>query len=239
MILLALPGLYSKLRNKNINDNYTASLTVNYAILPSLKYTFQGAADISTSNRDYFQPSNIDEVLALNPDSDPQPSRAESDKGTYATYFISNTLNFIKKITTANSHSHNFTLTGSQQFTSDVVNSTVVGSTNIPSNNIQIVSGVPQADLFGSSNYASDALLSFSGQAQYDFDGKYLLYGSYRGDASSRFGSKTKWGYFPAVGAGWIVSDEKFMHIIPAINFLKIRASYGIAGNQSQDFYAP
>ena len=231
-------GLYSKLRNKNINDYYTASLTLNYDVLPSLKYTFQGAANITSSNRDYFQPSNIDEVAALDP-SVTQPAFAESDKGTYSTYFISNSLNFNKKITTANNHSHNFVLTGSQQFTSDVINSSVVSGSGIPSNNIQVVSGVPQANLYGNSSYASDALLSFTGQLQYDFDNKYLLYGSYRGDASSRFGDKTKWGYFPAVGAGWIVSDEKFMDKIPAINFLKIRGSYGISGNQSQDFYAP
>jgi len=232
-------GLYSKLRNKNVNDLYNATLIVNYAVLPSLLYTFQGAANISTSNRDYFQPSNIDQVAAANGNT-AQASFAESDKGTYSTYFISNALNFNKKITTASNHAHNFVLTGSQQFSADVSNTNYVGGSNIPSNNIQVVNGVPQSDLFGSSNYAASALLSFAGQVQYDFDSKYLLYGSYRRDASSRFGENTKWGQFPSVGAGWIISDEKFMDGIKSfVSFLKLRGSYGLSGSQSGDFYAP
>ncbi|MGH2649315.1 MAG: hypothetical protein ACRDE8_17175, partial [Ginsengibacter sp.] len=232
-------GLYSKLRNKNIDDYYSVSLTTNYSILPSLRYTFQGAANITTSNRDYFQPSNIDEVAAKDPDAPAQPSYAESDKGTYSTYFISNTLNFTKKIE-AGKHVHNFAFTGSQQFNADVSNSNSVYGYNVPSNNIRVVSGIPQSDLGGYSNYAADGLLSFSGQAQYDFDNKYLLYGSYRGDASSRFGANTKWGYFPAGGIGWIVSDEKFMNKIKdVVSFLKVRVSYGVSGSQSPDFYAP
>ena len=232
-------GLYSRLRNKNINDLYNASLIVNYNILPQLKYTFQGAANISTSNRDYFQPSNIDQIAVANGNT-AQPSFAESDKGTYSTYFMSNSLNYNKKIETANNHAHNFVLTGFQQFSADISNTNNVGGYNVPSNNIQVVSGIPQSDLFGGSSYGAAALLSLAGQAQYDFDGKYLLYGSYRGDASSRFGENTKWGYFPAVGAGWVVSDEKFMtNLKGVVNFLKLRGSYGIAGSQSPNFYAP
>jgi len=232
-------GLYSKLRNKNVNDLYSASLTINYQVLPFLRYTALGAANVSSSNRDYFQPSNIDQVAALT-GATAQPSVAESDKGSYSTYFVSNTLNFFKNFSTARGHSHHLAVTVSQQFNSDVVNGNYVKGTNLPSNDVQVVNGVPQASLSGSSYYSADGLLSIVGQAQYDFDGKYLLYGSYRGDASSRFGNDTKWGYFPAAGVGWVVSDEHFMDGIKKyVNFLKIRASYGLAGSQSSDFYAP
>ena len=231
-------GLYSKLRNKNIDDYYTASLTLNYKILPFLKYTFLGAANITASSKDYFQPSNIDEVAALG--GSPQPSYAESDKGSYSTYFLSNTLNFNKSIATANNHHHNFGVTGSQQFSSDVSNTNTVSGYNVPSNNIQVVNGVPQANLSGGSSYAADAMLSFLGQVQYDYDSKYLLYSSYRADASSRFGSNSKWGYFPSVGAGWIISDENFMGKLKNVfSLLKLRGSWGQSGGQSSDFYAP
>ena len=231
-------GIYNKLRNKNIDDYYSTSITVNYQVLPSLRYTFQGAANITSSNRDYFQPSNIDEVSALNGGT-AQPSYAEANRSSYSTYFMSNTLNFNKSLT-AGKHVHNLTVTGSQQFDADVSKYSTVAGYNVPSNNIQVVSGIPQSDLSGSSGYGADGLLSLSGQAQYDFDNKYLLYGSYRGDASSRFGSNTKWGYFPAAGIGWIVSDEPFMKSIKnVVSFLKIRASYGKSGTQSQDLYAP
>ncbi len=233
-------GLAGRLRNKNINDFYTASLSLNYAILHNLRYTFQGAANISNNNRDYFLPSDLDQVAVASGSG--QASYAEADKGTYSTYFFSNTLSYNKKIAAKNNHEHNFALTGSQQFNRSVSTSSFTGGYNVPSNNIQVVSGVPQADLFGQSGYAADAMFSLLGQAQYDFDGKYLLYGSYRGDASSRFGDNTKWGYFPAVGAGWVVTDEKFMDKVKGkgiVNFLKFRASYGVSGTQSQDFYAP
>ncbi len=231
-------GIYSKLRNKNTDDYFNTSLTANYSILPSLKYIFQGAANITTSNRDYFQPSNIDEVAALN-GATAQPSYAEASRSIYSTYFMSNTLNYTKSFKAGN-HVHNVAVTGSQQFNADVSKYSFVSGYNVPSNNIEVVSGIPQSDLDGRSGYSADGLLSFSGQAQYDFDGKYLLYGSYRGDASSRFGANTKWGYFPAAGIGWILSDEKFMkNIKDVVSFLKIRASYGISGTQSPDLYAP
>lgn len=227
-------GLYDKMRNRNINDQYSMSATINYNILPDLRYSFQGSANISSSARDYFQPSN-DAVAAY-----ARPSYAESDKGSYSTYFLSNNINFFKHFNTASEHVHNVTFTGSQQFSSDVSNSNNVGGYYVPSNNIQVVQGVPQANLSGSSNYASDAMLSFLGQLQYDYDGKYIIYASYRGDASSRFGANSKWGYFPAVGAGWVISDENFMSKTRnVISFLKLRGSYGITGDQSPDFYAP
>jgi TonB-linked SusC/RagA family outer membrane protein len=233
-------GLTGRLRNKNLNDYYTASLTMNYSILRTLKYTFQGAANVSSSNRDYFLPSDLDQVAASAGSG--QSSYAESDKGTYSTYFFSNTLNYNKKIQARNDHAHNLTVTASQQFTRDISNSNYAAGYNVPSNNIQVVSGVPQADLYASSSYAADAMFSLLGQAQYDYDGKYLLYGSYRGDASSRFGDNTKWGYFPAVGAGWVLTDEKFMNNVQQkgiINFLKLRASFGVSGTQSGNLYAP
>ncbi len=231
-------GIYSRLRNKNIDDYYSTSITVNYQVLPVLRYTFQGAANITSSARDYFQPSNIDEVAALDPDN-AQSSYAQSDKSTYSTYFMSNNLNYVKAFKTGN-HVHNLAITGSQQFNADVSKLSKIAGYNVPSNDIQVVSGIPQSDLLGYSNYSADGLLSLSAQAQYDFDNKYLLYGSYRGDASSRFGANTKWGYFPAAGIGWIISDEKFMNNIKnVVSFLKLRASYGISGTQSDDLYAP
>ena len=235
---LSYLGQASKLRNKNLSDYYNIGFNLNYDIMPALKYTFQGSANITLSNRDYFQPSNIDAVAGLDPD-EVQPSYAESNKSSFATYFMNNSLTY-SKIFDAAKHTHSIVFTGSQQFSSNVINSNYASGYNVPSNNIQVVQGVPQTDLYASSDYKSDAMLSFLGQLQYDFDGKYLLYASYRADASSRFGKNSKWGYFPAVGAGWIMSDEPFFNKIKnVVSFLKIRGSYGVSGTQSGDYYAP
>ncbi|WP_460948869.1 SusC/RagA family TonB-linked outer membrane protein [Spirosoma daeguense] len=83
----------------------------------------------------------------------------------------------------------------------------------------------------GSSTASEWAMISYLARAQYNFQNKYFLTGAIRRDGSSRFGTDTRWGYFPSVSAGWLISDENFMKNIKLINSLKIRASYGIAGN--------
>ncbi len=76
-------------------------------------------------------------------------------------------------------------------------------------------------------------LISFLGRVNYSIaDGKYLFSGAIRREGSSRFGEGKKWGTFPAVSAGWRLSDEAFMQGIESIKDLKLRASYGITGNQ-------
>lgn len=79
----------------------------------------------------------------------------------------------------------------------------------------------------------SVALRSFFGRLNYDFQDKYLLQINFRADASSRFAEDHRWGYFPSVSAGWLISEENFMANIPLISHLKLRASYGEVGNQA------
>ena len=73
----------------------------------------------------------------------------------------------------------------------------------------------------GFSVFQQAGLLSFLGQLSYDYKGKYIFNASYRGDASSRFGADTRWGYFPAISGAWIISDEKFMSSLSSLIYLK------------------
>jgi TonB-dependent starch-binding outer membrane protein SusC len=75
------------------------------------------------------------------------------------------------------------------------------------------------------------SFLSYFARVNYSLQGKYLAGLSFRADGSSRFGSNNKYGYFPALSAGWILSNEDFIKSIEGISFLKIRASYGLTGN--------
>ncbi|WP_143092917.1 SusC/RagA family TonB-linked outer membrane protein, partial [Arsenicibacter rosenii] len=83
----------------------------------------------------------------------------------------------------------------------------------------------------GSSNATEWSMISYLARGQYNFRNNYFLSAAIRRDGSSRFGTNTRWGYFPSVSAGWLVSDEAFLKNIKAINSLKLRASYGVAGN--------
>ena len=80
-------------------------------------------------------------------------------------------------------------------------------------------------------------LIAFFGRLSYDFNGKYLATASLRYEGSSKFGLNHKWGYFPALSAGWRISEEGFMKDISWINELKIRGDYGVTGNQNFDNY--
>lgn len=76
-------------------------------------------------------------------------------------------------------------------------------------------------------------LISFFSRVNYDFDNKYILTASLRREGSSKFGANNKWGNFPAVSAAWRLSEESFVKDrLPWMNELKIRADYGITGNQ-------
>lgn len=79
--------------------------------------------------------------------------------------------------------------------------------------------------------------LSTLARVNYGLKDKYLLTATIRQDGSSRFGSDYKFGYFPSVGAGWIVSDEDFMKGTSFLEFFKIRASYGLVGNDNFSDY--
>lgn len=74
-------------------------------------------------------------------------------------------------------------------------------------------------------------LLSYFARVQYNYKGKYLLSAVMRRDGSTKFGPENKFGYFPSGSIGWIASDEDFLADNNTIDFLKLRASYGILGN--------
>lgn len=84
-------------------------------------------------------------------------------------------------------------------------------------------------------NYAyDDRLLSFFGRVGYDYLGRYLITATFRADGSSKFAPGNQWGYFPSVAAAWRISDESWMESASEwLNNLKLRASYGVAGNNN------
>lgn len=81
------------------------------------------------------------------------------------------------------------------------------------------------------------SLVSYFGLASYNYNNKYLLSVAVRKDGSSRFGKDNRWGVFPSVSAGWIVSNESFLKGSDLISELKIRASWGKLGNQEIGVY--
>jgi TonB-linked SusC/RagA family outer membrane protein len=75
-------------------------------------------------------------------------------------------------------------------------------------------------------------LIGFFGRVQYNFKSRYFISGSLRRDGSSKFGDNNKWGWFPTAAIGWSLDQEKWLSNVKWVNQLKLRASYGISGNQ-------
>lgn len=104
-------------------------------------------------------------------------------------------------------------------------------------NNIGAGSSLKEGKGEMSSYREENKLISFFGRVMYNFDEKYLLSLSVRREGSSRFGEDNKWGWFPAVSAGWRIKQERFMEPVTWVNDLKLRVGYGVTGNQEFDNY--
>ncbi|MDR1201738.1 MAG: TonB-dependent receptor [Tannerellaceae bacterium] len=95
----------------------------------------------------------------------------------------------------------------------------------------------------GASNIDNDevkeswAILSYLGRVNYDYQNKYLLSASIRVDETSRIAKNNRTGVFPGASAGWVISQEEFMKDISLFSYLKLRASWGVLGNQDIGIY--
>ncbi|MBB6112148.1 SusC/RagA family TonB-linked outer membrane protein [Mucilaginibacter lappiensis] len=219
-------GQYDQLRNLDRNDLLTGFIGLHYKILPGLLYKIEGSGSTNMSENQFSSPTTLSaQGIATSYDY----------SSNYVSANVNNVLSYGRKIGT----NHNINILVLQNFQRDVVNSKNIYGDNVPDDNIKVVQGVPQSSLKASTDYQASSLLSYATQVHYDFKEKYLFDATMRADASSRFGSNHKWGYFPSVSAGYILSDENYLKPVRWISLLKVRASYGVNGDQPSDFYAP
>ncbi len=111
------------------------------------------------------------------------------------------------------------------------LNNSTANGQNFPNDSYTQISAAATQTAYQSKS--SSALASFFGRVDYNYARKYYLELTARADGSSRFGANNRWGYFPAVGAAWRIKEENFLKDVKQISNLKLRASYGITGNQA------
>jgi len=96
------------------------------------------------------------------------------------------------------------------------------------------IQGAINIDRGGTNNGIQEwSLASYISRLTYNYKGKYLFTAAVRADGSSRFGVNNRWGTFPSVSLGWVISDEEFMKDLPQVSIAKIRSSYGVIGNNN------
>lgn len=212
-------------------DKFVGNAFVEAEILKGLKFRTSYGADIAFYGGEGFRP--IYYLNASNRSDLTSYSRSQN-RGLY--WVWGNTLSYNKIF----AQNHNFSAiigTTAEKNHGENVSGSVQ---NMPVTNIKDASlnfSSVQADQnYGGYEYNS-ALLSYLGRVNYDYAGKYMLSALMRIDGSPKFGTNNKFGRFPSVSAGWILSEESFMKNIAPINFLKMRASWGINGSdQIGDF---
>lgn len=192
-------------------------------------------ADHQYSNNDsWFRPSTS--TLAINAGRDGEASRAYSKERQYVVEWLTNYSTRIAdkhNIKAMVGYSYQYSQyqgfsAENKDFPNDGLGADNIGSGELAKEEGEVLM----------SSYKNDAkLISFFGRVSYDFDGKYLFTASLRHEGSSKFGENHKWGDFPAVSAGWRISQEPFMEGIDWLNDLKIRGDYGVTGNQDFGSY--
>jgi TonB-linked SusC/RagA family outer membrane protein len=135
---------------------------------------------------------------------------------------------------------HNITLTGITNYTRSDADETVAAGQKLILTNWQFygLENSESSTRTTESDFTRTTTMSYAGRLNYAYKGKYLLTGTIRADGVSRLSPGNKWDYFPSVGLGWNIHQEEFMKDAYFINNLKIRATYGVAGNASVQPYA-
>lgn len=127
--------------------------------------------------------------------------------------------------------SHNFSAMAGYSYSRDKTNAFAASAEGGGSDLTPILTAQPDRTS-STSSFSEIVMLSYFGRINYDYDKKYMLTLTFRADGSSKFLKGNRWGYFPAMSAGWMISEEKFMDgTRRVLDDLKLRLSYGKTGN--------
>jgi TonB-dependent starch-binding outer membrane protein SusC len=228
-LLNEVPGYYV---NNVINNRLFGNIYIDWEIIKGLKFKSVLGID-QQSNRDG---KYEDYMCTANYQFGRGSSFAAVNSGTF-NYTFENTLNYAFKA----GDSNDFQILLGQSARQNTYESH--GASGIGSFDHYIVSSfydltfIPTAGRALSNDYIQSNLLSFFGRVNYKLKDKYLLTATLRSDGSSVLSEGNKWGYFPSVAAAWVISDESFLSSSETISNLKIRASWGQAGNSAIDPY--
>ncbi|MDB5021529.1 MAG: TonB-dependent receptor plug [Pedobacter sp.] len=214
-------GIAEQVLNTRKRYGWLGTVFAEWEIIKDLKYRVNVNGGIQDNQQKIFEASYID----FDASKGPRPARAVNQRGTDYDWVIENTLNYAHTFGskhalsglvgyTTQKHTYNNMFGEARGFANDAIHT--------------LNAGTMYALTSDESNYS---MISYLGRVNYSYDDRYLITATFRGDGSSRFGMNKKWGTFPSLSLGWRVSQEKFMKDVTAISDLKIRAGYGIVGN--------
>ena len=221
------PNAYGMLvgnKSERRNDVFNGHIDLQFNILPGLTFT-------SSNGFDYLNNYNY----SLNSGKVARNHRIDMGNYNMQRTLLQTTNN----LTYMNSWGdHHLTATGVWEATKSTTTNMRITGENLTTELVGWWNAENARTQKIANGYSNWALLSGVGRVMYNFADRYMLTGTFRADGSSRF-SNNKWGYFPSIAGAWTVSNEKFMeNTRDVVSNLKVRASYGIIGNQDIDPYS-
>lgn len=222
-ILISNPvAMANETRNVTTITRLLGNISGEYKIIDGLVFKTLLGANVTYNKNNFYLPRTIYSGLAAN-------GSASIYSSSYGEWLNENTLNYNKTF----NRIHKLNVLAGYTFQTANFEDVRANAQNF-SNDILIYNnlGTAQQTNTGASNKNDWSLRSYIGRINYNLSDKYLLTLTGRIDGSSRFGEGNKSAFFPSGSLAWRVSNESFMKNIKALSDLKIRASYGLTGNQ-------
>ena len=226
---------YASMVYNNQGENKTQKLLGNIYVeinpIKNLKFTSRFGLDYSVNKTRSYQPAYQLSIYAFRLYDQASQGMSENVAWTWD--------NFAQYDVTA-AEKHNFSVMAgmtSYEYKGSFLN---ISNANLITSDLDhaYIDNTTNTDFtrlsFGGAPNDESMLLSYFGRVSYNYDEKYLLNATFRADGSSKFAKSNRWGYFPSISAGWVLSNEAMFDGMPDwISLLKLRASWGQVGNQN------
>lgn len=211
-------ALLQEISDRQHTGRLLGNFYMDVKILPGLVFRTAPGGDFWSVRRDYFRPTTV-------------PAAGVSVANGYQT--TAENLNFIWENTLTYTHTfasdHHLTALAGYTSQRNRLESNRIDATGYPNDLVGNVNAATTR--IGSASTEEWSLASMLARVNYSYKDKYLLTASIRRDGSSRFGANVRWGTFPSVSAGWVLKEERFLENVDWLSDLKVRASYGLTGN--------
>ncbi|MEN7550891.1 TonB-dependent receptor [Rapidithrix thailandica] len=220
-------GLVEFANSESGTENYRmlGNIYGELTILPGLRFRTDLGVDLLDQ-----QEENYSGITSI----DGRPSGlGESRKVRVINFNTNNFLTYSKSFNKL----HNLDVTLGMSFQRSSTQLTSLQAKGFPHDELNTIASAVETVTFIASE-EDFSFLSYFARANYKFNNRYLLNVSARIDGSSKFGKDNRYGFFPAVSAGWILSEESFLDNLGVLSFLKLRASYGLTGNAPTSNFA-
>ncbi|WP_133271951.1 SusC/RagA family TonB-linked outer membrane protein [Hymenobacter radiodurans] len=202
-------GSYRSFSNAYLSFNPIKNLTLRT----------EAGADFLNLNEDIYAPAGTS--------SGGNTGEGYSNQTQVMNYTTNNTANYLLTLNEA----HSIEALAGFSFQRSDLKATAAEGRGFPNDQFTRIASAAIKTGGSSSSQTGFSFVSFFGRVNYAYQGKYLLSGSVRRDGSSRFGANNRYGTFGAGSVGWVISEEGFLQDNSIVNFLKVRASYGLTGN--------